>query len=188
MRIRCGALLLLCSFLCGCGRASVVPSPDGTMVAIPDGSRELCVVVQRKDGRVLWRWETGASPYQSWDLRWKDRKTLLLSSSDIGAITLELLPDGSWRESTPSSVFSPDGKEIVCTFWHSGESRRLKISFREVTGPRSQTVRAEFLTDFVVSDPFECARWDGPDRVVVTCMNGEHSWMRLPDGTWVLEK
>lgn len=175
--------------LAGCGRTPPMPvvSPDGSMEAAPDTTGELAVVIKRKGGPLLYRWETGVCTHQRWSVEWKDEHTLLLSSSDIGAYTLKRLPDESWQESTPGGVFSPDGKWKVQTSWQSGKAKRLKVLFGEVTGHRSYAVRGEFLTDLVVADPFNCARWDGNARVVVKTTDGEHSWARLPDGGWVRE-
>jgi hypothetical protein len=157
------------------------------MEAIPDTSGELCITIKNRDGTVLHRWNTGASPHQWWIVEWKDNQTLLMSSGDIGAYTLERLPDNTWRESTPGGVFSPDGKWKVQTSWQSGETKKLKVMFGEVSGHRSYHVRGEFQTDLVTLDPFNCALWDGNTRVIVKTLDGEHSWIRLADGGWTRE-
>jgi hypothetical protein len=158
------------------------------MVAVPDVSGELAVTIKDKAGSELYRWKTGASPHQSWKVWWKDNRTLELDSTDIGSYYLERLPDNSWRESTPGGIFSPDAKLIVVTSWQSKETKKLKIRFGEVRGHRSYSVLGEFQTDLVVSDPSNCARWDGNDRVIVTTLDGEHSWLRQTDGNWAREK
>ncbi len=183
---------LMIFLLSGCGRTRSAPalvvSPDGSLIAVPDVSGGLTVAITNKAGSELYRWRTGASTYQGWSVRWKDNQTLELDSSDIGAYTLERRPDNTWRESTPGGVFSPNGKLKVQTSWESEETKKLEIRFGEVTGARSYVVRGEFQTDLVVTDPFNCARWDGDNRVIVTVSDGEHSWVKLVDDTWVREK
>lgn len=176
----------------GCERTRSAPatavSPDGSKVAVPDASGELAVDIKDKAGVVLYRWETGASPHQRWDVRWKDDRTLELDSSDIGGYTLEQLPDNTWRESTPGGVFSPDGKLKVQTGWQSSETRKLHLVIGEVAGHRSYDIRGRFETNLVVADPDNCARWDGNSRVIVTTSDGEHSWVKQADGYWAREK
>jgi len=157
------------------------------MEAVHDTSGALTITIKSKAGLVLYRWNTGASQYQWWTVEWKDNKTLQMESGDIGAYTLERLPDNLWKESTPGGVFSPDGTLKVQTSWQSGETKKLRIWFGEVLGHRSYTVRGDFQTDLVILDPFNCARWDGNSRVIVKTLEGEHSWIRLADGTWVRE-
>ncbi|MDY3554831.1 hypothetical protein R5W24_003960 [Gemmata sp. JC717] len=189
--IRCkllSTLLIVCS-VGGCGRVSSTPvvSPDGLLEAVPDTTGELAVTIKSKDGPILYRWETGASPYQWWVVEWKDNHTLQMASGDIGAYMLERQPDNTWRESTPGMVFSPDGKWVASTSWESGETKKLRIWFGNVQGRRSYSVGGDFQTDFVISDPFNCAHWNGNDRVIVKAADGERSWMKLEDGTWTYE-
>lgn len=188
-------LLSACLVIClvsGCARTPPKPvvSPDGSMVAFPDSTGELLITINSKDGTELYRWNTGASPNQWWAVRWTADQSLLMESADIGAYTLERLPDGSWRESTPGGVFSPDGKWKVQTSWDSKETRRLKVWVGEVTGRNNFSGTREFQTDLVISapDPFNCARWDGNNRVIVKTADGEHSWTKSADRTWTREK
>ena len=188
-RLTLSMVFLIC-LLGGCGRKPPKPaaSPDGSMVAVPDATGEVTITIKSKTGSSLYQWKTGASPHQWWVVEWKDNRTLEFESGDIGAYTLERLPDDTWRESTRGGVFSPDGKLTVQTSWQSGETRKLHVWFGEVTGHRSYTIRGEFETNFVVLDPFNCARWDGNNRVVVKTLDGEHSWIMQKDETWTQEK
>jgi hypothetical protein len=158
------------------------------MVAVPDTKGDLVVTIKSKDGSEMYCWNTGASTHQWWDVKWKDNQTLSLDSGDIGGYILERLPDNSWRERTPGGVFSPDGKLQVQTSWQSKDTKKLKVWFGEVLGHRSYIVRGEFQTNFVILDPFNCARWDGNNHVIVKTVDGDHSWIKQADGSWVEEK
>jgi hypothetical protein len=181
-------LLIICG-LSGCTQALPAPvvSPDGSMVATPDTTKHVCITIQSQDGSLLYKWDTGASPYQGWMVEWKNQQTLYFSSGDVGGYTLEKQPDNTWRESTPGGLYSPNGKWKVQTSLDSRETKKLQIWFGIVTGPRSFDVRGTFQTDLVVLEPFDCARWDGNSRVIVKTTEGEIAWIKSNDDIWSRE-
>ncbi|MGL6074019.1 MAG: hypothetical protein ACRC8S_07650 [Fimbriiglobus sp.] len=183
------SVALVLGFLAGCRQEARGPvvSPDGQLVAVPETTGELLVVIKDQAGTELYHWKTGASTYQWWVVEWKDSQHLLMESADVGAYILERQPDNTWRENTPGGAFSPNGKRKVQTSWDSQVSKKLRIQFFEVSGPRSYSVEGDFQTNFSVEQVSDIARWDGNDHVVVKTLDGEHSWVRGNSRTWVLE-
>jgi hypothetical protein len=178
--------LLIIGGVIGCGRGPSTPvvSPDGTLEFVPDTSNGLVIVIRSRNGDEHFRWNTEASSLQGWSVPWKDHRTLLLSSADIGAYTLEQMPHSTWREAQLGGVFSPDGASIVQTSCESSSTRKLEIWFGAVSGRRRYEFHDRFVTDLVVAEPFHCARWDGNNRVIVTTTDGDRAWTKQKDKTW----
>ncbi|AZZ98879.1 hypothetical protein [Pseudoalteromonas sp. R3] len=181
-------VLLASTKLIGCSGETRITSPDENREAsVRSDSGILVLSILDAGGENLYTVNTGASDFQHWSIEWLNNSELLLRSSDIGPVLFVNQPDGSWEKVNPLKKLSPDGLEVIHTYWNNYKEKTLSLNILEAHGDAEAAfiVKQKIETKIVVLDLVNCAQWQGNNNFVIKTGKGERIFTKDQDGTWV---
>ena len=200
MRLLISTFLLVAALGCTPTASSVfslgkdvsVKSPSGELIASTDVVLETLLLVKVTDvgsGTILASVNTNVSRIHRWSLTWRDDKTILIRSSDVGPITIKLQPDGTWKTGSALKTASPDQRFVA--YSHSSNDHLVVSLLRVDTSiENASRVAVEFDTQLDITDHQQlecCLNWVGSTRLEAKIGTQSLGWSEQPDGSWLAD-
>lgn len=183
------SMLLIAVTVCGCTERSskyTFASPDGSMYVLVDTTDQnpLTINIFDHGNNLLFRVQTMASSFQSWNVEWRDNRKVILDSADIGPVGFIRKDDGTWTRYDPLRAMSPDGTIAADVYW--GRDSCLALALLQADGNASTHGPCIFRdeTDIKIKDLCDSIHWLGNDRLMVTADDGNYEWKRNDEGEW----